>query len=71
MRGANSAGFRYYPDAASDRDCDQRMITAEDAEEQPGDFLNGLGLPPTWQEEILALVEEQVTAEKARRDIRA
>lgn len=49
MREANSAGFRYYRDPTSDhdRDCDQRMARAEDAGEQPGNFLKGPRLPAT------------------------
>jgi hypothetical protein len=46
------------------------MVRAEEAEEQQGNFLKALRLPPTWQEETLALVEEQTSGEKERTERR-
>jgi site-specific DNA recombinase len=61
MRGSASTGKRYYRDPAWDqaRDCDQRMVPADAAEEALGDFLRRLCLPPDWQERVLEIVGEE------------
>jgi len=62
MRGTASAcGTRYYRDPARQqgRECDQRMVRAEDAEDALGDFLRRLRLPADWQARVLALIQEQ------------
>lgn len=62
MRGSASSGKRYYRDPAHDqqRDCDQRLVWADPAEEALGAFLRQLTLPPDWRERVLAMVQEQV-----------
>ncbi len=61
MRGSASSGKRYYRDPAYDqsRDCDQRLVGADAAEEALGAFLRRLTLPPDWRERVLAMVQEQ------------
>jgi DNA invertase Pin-like site-specific DNA recombinase len=66
MRGSASSGRRYYRDPSRDqgRDCDQRLVRAKEAEDTLGDFLKGLTLPQTWQEETLKLLEEQTSGRR-------
>jgi hypothetical protein len=61
MRGSFATGRRYYRDPAIDqrRDCDQRMVNAEEAEEALGDFLRRLVLPADWQAQVLAKIHRQ------------
>ncbi|MDW8069079.1 MAG: recombinase family protein [Anaerolineae bacterium] len=61
MRGSASSGKRYYRDPAHDqsRDCDQRLVGADAAEEALGAFLRQLALPPDWREQVLAIVQDQ------------
>ncbi len=74
MRGAYISGRRYYRDPARQqgRECDQRMVRADDAEEALGDFLRRLSLPDDWQERVLALIQaragkrQDVARERAR-----
>jgi hypothetical protein len=66
VRGANSAGYRYYRDPAHDKglDCDQGMIAADDVEDALGDFLRQLSLPQDWQERVLGMIQERVGAQQ-------
>lgn len=66
MRGANSAGRRYYRDPARDKgwECDQLMVLADGAEEALGNFLRRLSLPQDWQEQVLEMVQQKVGAQQ-------
>jgi site-specific DNA recombinase len=66
IRGANSAGYRYYRDPARDKglDCDQRMVSAIKAEDALGDFLRKLTLPQNWQERVLGMIQERIGAQQ-------
>ena len=74
MRGACASGRRYYRDPARDqgRDCDQRMVSAEDAEEALGAFMQRLSLPSDWQDRVLKVIQDRagkhvdIGREKAR-----
>ena len=74
MRGTYASGRRYYRDPAREhgRECDQRMIRAEEAEASLGGFLRRFSLPHDWQERILAQIQaragtkQDTTQEKAR-----
>jgi site-specific DNA recombinase len=61
MRGSAIGDQRYYRDPARQqgRECDQRMIKADDAEGALGDFLRRLCLPDDWQGRVLALIQER------------
>jgi site-specific DNA recombinase len=62
LRGSYTGGRRYYRDPARQkgRDCDQRMVRAEEAEGALGSFLRQLALPQDWREIVLAQIEEQL-----------
>jgi DNA invertase Pin-like site-specific DNA recombinase len=68
MRGwAPSKGRRrYYRDLARDhgRECDQRSVWADQAEDALGDFLRGLVLPQDWQAQVLAVLQERAGRQK-------
>lgn len=66
IRGANSAGYRYYRDPARDKglDCDQGMVSAIKAEDALGDFLRRLTLPQDWQEQVLGMIQERIGAQQ-------
>jgi site-specific DNA recombinase len=66
IRGANSAGYRYYRDPARDKglDCDQGMVSAIKAEDALGDFLRQLTLPQDWQERVLGMIQERIGAQQ-------
>jgi len=74
MRGSSAGDTRYYRDPARDqgRDCNQRQVRAEEAEEALGDFLAALTLPRDWQERVLAIIQgrasnpREVARERAR-----
>jgi site-specific DNA recombinase len=61
MRGSASARQRYYRDPAHDqgRDCDQRQVRADEAEDAVGDFLRRMTLPANWQEVVLKLIDRE------------
>ncbi len=61
MRGASASGKRYYRDPARDqgRECDQRMVSAEEAEEALGAFMQRLRLPSDWQDKVLKLIQDR------------
>jgi site-specific DNA recombinase len=61
MRGSGNAKRRYYRDPARDqgRDCQQRQVRAEEAEDAVGDFLRRMSLPPNWQEVALGLIHKE------------
>lgn len=66
IRGANSAGYRYYRDPARDKglDCAQGMVSAIKAEDALGDFLRQLTLPQDWQERVLGMIQERIGAQQ-------
>jgi site-specific DNA recombinase len=66
VRGANSAGYRYYRDPARDKglDCDQKMISADKTEDALGAFLRKLFLPQDWQERVMEIIQEQIGAQR-------
>jgi DNA invertase Pin-like site-specific DNA recombinase len=57
MRGqANHADERYYRDPRRSANiCDQKMIRAEDAEQQIVDYLANIELPADWRERVMQL----------------
>jgi len=61
MRGAFASGKRYYRDPARDqgRECEQRMVPAEEAEEATGDFMQRLTLPSDWQNSVLKAIQDR------------
>jgi len=61
MRGSWASGRRYYRDPARDqgRECDQRMVRADDAEDALGAFLQSLSLPADWREQVLEMIRDQ------------
>jgi len=74
MRGASASGRRYYRDPARDqkRQCDQRMVPAEEAEQALGAYMQRLSLPSDWRDRALQLIQDQpgerldIGREKAR-----
>jgi site-specific DNA recombinase len=74
MRGASASGRRYYRDPARDqgRECDQRMVSADEAEEALGAFMQRLTLPSDWRNRVLKLIQDragqrvEIAREKAR-----
>lgn len=74
MRGAFASGKRYYRDPARDqgRECEQRLVAAEKAEEAIGAFMQRLTLPSNWQNRVLKAIQDrageslEIAKQKAR-----
>jgi site-specific DNA recombinase len=74
MRGqANHADERYYRDPRrSSHICDQKMVRAEDAEQQIVEYLANIELPEDWRERVMQLsrldkAETESSEDKRRR----
>lgn len=62
MRGSSSAKRRYYRDPASDqgRDCRQRQVNAEEAENAVGGYLCRMRLPDDWRDLALGIIKNDM-----------
>jgi hypothetical protein len=72
MRGqANHAGERYYRDPLrSSRTCDQKLVRAEDAEQQIVAYLANIQLPEDWRERVMQLSQISDQEAESREDQR-